>query len=228
MSGRLGGVGRHWGASTKLGVGGPTSLIIHLCRPQCRTPHVCLSLILTTTPKAGKKLDNLPKVMQTEDGRARVGSQVSQAPESALNQWNTKMWSPHTWSLQTDGEKSEGYATSGVRNTSEGWGTGGIWECRSEKPYKGQRWNLNPVLSRPKVFGLCTVVGCLPKLQEAGKAEEAPTERTVTSQVQTCPLSFSRLPRYHLGSRKRHRRSQRHLQAIDICMIPRDVQPRDV
>ena len=64
-----GGLGRHWGASTKLGVSGPTSLSIHPCPPWCQTPHMCLSLIFRTTPKAGKKLDNLPKVTQPENGR---------------------------------------------------------------------------------------------------------------------------------------------------------------
>lgn len=41
------------------------------------------------------------------------------ALESALNQWNMKMWSSYTWSLQTNGEKSEGYIMSSVRDNSE-------------------------------------------------------------------------------------------------------------
>lgn len=71
--------------------------------------------------------------------RARSGSEVSQAPESSLDPRNSKMWSPHTWSLQIDGGKSKGYARSSVRNPSEGVGTGGHGESGEEKPSKRQR-----------------------------------------------------------------------------------------
>lgn len=54
---------------------------------------------------------------------------------------------------------------------------------------------MNSVLSGPKVFVLCSSVGCLPKLQEPRKTEEPATERTVIRQAQSCPL-----PKYHLGS----------------------------
>lgn len=155
---------------------------------------------------------------------ARSGSEVSQAPESSLNPWNSKMWSPHTWSLQIDGEKVR--ARSGVRNPNEGLGTGGNGESRAEKPYTRPRWNVNPVLSGPEVAGLCTVAGCLSKLQEPGMAGKVPTSRTVkwADKYKMFPL-FLPLPKDLLASRKRQGRSQHHLQAPDMVWYPETFNP---
>ena len=137
------------------------------------------------------------------------------------------MWCPHTWSLEIDGEKVR--ARSGVRNPSEGLGTGGNGESRAEKPYKRQRWNVNPVLSGPEVAGLCTVAGCLSKLQEPGMAGKVPTSRTVKwpDKYKHVP-SLSPPPQRPPGLQKEARQEPTPPPSPWHRMIPRDIQPRDV
>lgn len=94
MPGRAGGVGRHRGASTKLGW-----VDQHLWASICASlgpeaPHMLISNPHDDTQ--GRQARQLAQGhTRPENGRARVWSQVNQAPESAVSQWNTKMWSPH-------------------------------------------------------------------------------------------------------------------------------------
>lgn len=171
-------VSRHLGASTKLRVGGPTSLSIHPCQSWCQKPHPCLSLILTVTPKTGKKLENLPKVAQPENGRARAWSQASRAPESALNQWSTR-WGPHASGAHNQWQKKKKQGTFHVRCEEYLRArTGRLRTIEQRNPIKG-RGHIWLAKYKPVPFPLCPL---------SSKHHQAPESSNAGANMASTPL----------------------------------------
>ena len=219
------GVGRHWGASTKLGVSGPTSLSIHPCPPWCQTPRMCLSLILRTTPKAGKKLDNSPKVTQPENGREPGVEARSVRLQKVLWTHGIQRCGPHTpGAYRSMEERVRAMPGRAWEIPVKGWGPGGCGIQRGEAFWKAE---VNREPGSACAWSRGAPHCCRLPLQAAGARdgrESVSFENTDLTNINSSPV-LRPLLKVHLASRKGKGRSQHHLQAPDIVWQPETFNP---
>ena len=219
------GVGRHWGASTKLGVSGPTSLSIHPCPPWCQTPRMCLSLILRTTPKAGKKLDNSPKVTQPENGREPGVEARSVRLQKVLWTHGIQRCGPHTpGAYRSMEEKVRAMQGRVWEIPVKGWGPGGMGNPERRSLLKGRGETRTQFCLRLKPLGSALLQAASPSCRSLGRQGKCRLREQWPDKYKLVPCP-SPPPQRPPGLQKEERRSQHHLQAPDIVWHPETFNP---